>query len=104
VGRIKDKGEKALAGEEEAKVSAANKMEDLEGSDVEDGLPNDLQRRQGGDQRLLGAKRLHSELQAPAGLAPFAAPGQQPAAANDLVPAFEWKQKSGMNDFTLAKD
>ena len=53
---------------------------------------------------MLGAKRLHSELQAPAGLAPFAAPGQQPAATNNPRPTFEWKQKSGMNDFTLVKD
>ena len=79
-------------------------MEDLEGSDHRDGLPNDLEDSQVRKKRLLGAKRLHSELQAPAGLAPFAAPGQQPAAANDLVPGYEWKQKSGMNDFTLVKD
>jgi len=79
-------------------------MEDLEGSDVEDGLPNHLEDSQGDGQRLLGAKRLHSELQAPAGLAPFAASAQQPAAPNNLVPTFEWKQKSGMNDFTLGKD
>ena len=85
VGRIKGKGELAVA---EAAAAALNAEED---ADAEDGALNAQEEVKGGGQQLLGAKRLHSELKAPTEQMQFAAAGLQAPAGINPMASFEWK-------------